>query len=115
VQIRFEYVTDAALNGEGLLIDDIRIDAINYSEDFEASDGDWEEAGFVRVENTLPQTYRLALITRGDTPTVTHIELNADQTAEIPLALQSGEEAILVVAGTTRFTRLPAAYEIEIR
>ena len=115
VQIRFEYVTDAALNGEGLLIDDIRIDAINYSEDFEAGDGGWEGAGFVRVENTLPQTYRLALITRGDTPTVTHIELSADQTAEIPLSLQSGEEAVLVVAGTTRFTRLPAAYEIQIR
>jgi hypothetical protein len=115
VQIRFEYITDAALNGEGLLLDDIRIDAINYLEDFESGDGDWEAEGFVRVENSLPQTYRLTLITRGDTTTVTHIPLNADQTAEIPLSLGSGEEAVLVVTGTTRFTRLPAAYQIEIR
>jgi hypothetical protein len=115
VQIRFEYVTDAALNGEGLLVDDVRIDAIDYREDFETGAGGWEGAGFVRVENTLPQTYRLALITKGDTTTVTHIELNADQTAEIPLSLGSGEEAVLVVAGTTRFTRLPAAYEIDIK
>jgi immune inhibitor A len=115
VQIRFEYVTDAALNGEGLLVDDVRIDAINYNEDFESGDGGWEAAGFVRVENTLPQTYRLALIIKGDTTTVTHIDLNADQTAEIPLSLSSGEEAVLVVAGTTRFTRQPAAYEIEIK
>ena len=114
VQLRFEYITDAALNGEGLLLDDIRIEAIDYQEDFEAGDGGWEGAGFVRVENTLPQTYRLALITNGDTTTVTYIELSDDQTAEIPLSLQSGEEAVLVVAGTTRFTRLPAAYEIEI-
>ena len=69
----------------------------------------------MRVENTLPQTYRLALITKGDTTTVTHIDLNADQTAEIPLSLNSGEEAVLVVAGTTRFTRQPAAYEIDIK
>jgi hypothetical protein len=46
---------------------------------------------------------------------VTHIPLNADQTAEIPLSLVSGEEAVLVITGTTRFTRLPAAYQIEIR
>lgn len=115
VQIRFEYITDAALNGEGFLLDDVKIDAINYEEGFEESDGGWEAAGFVRVENTLPQTYRLTLITKGDTTTVTHIELNPDQTAEIPLSLNSGEEAILVVAGTTRFTRLPAAYQIEIK
>jgi hypothetical protein len=115
IQIRFEYITDAALNGEGLLIDDVRIDAIGYQEDFETGDGGWEAAGFVRIENELPQTYRLSLITRGDTTTVTPIDLNPDQTVDIPLSLQSGEEAVLVVAGTTRFTRLPAAYEIEVR
>ena len=103
------------MNGEGLLLDDISIDAMNYQSDFEADDGGWEAAGFVRFENVLPQTYRLALITKGDTTTVTQIPLNADQTAEIPLSLGSGDEAVLVVTGTTRFTRLPAAYQIEIK
>jgi hypothetical protein len=115
VQLRFEYITDAALNGEGLLLDDVRIDAINYQEDFETGDGGWQAKGFVRVENVLPQTYRLALITKGATTTVTQIPLNADQTADIPLSLKSGEEAVLVVTGTTRFTRLPAAYQFDIK
>jgi hypothetical protein len=115
VQLRFEYITDAALNGEGFLIDDVKIDAINYQTDFETDNGGWEGAGFVRVENVLPQTYRLALITKGDTTTVTQIQLNPDQTADVPLALKSGQEAVLVVAGTTRFTRLPAAYQIDIK
>lgn len=115
VQIRFEYITDAALNGEGFLLDDVQIEAIDYQEDFESGDGGWEAAGFVRVENVLPQTYRLALITKGDTTTVEYITLNADQTAEIPISLAAGEEAILVVTGTARFTRLPAAYQIEIK
>jgi immune inhibitor A len=115
VQIRFEYVTDAAVNEEGFLIDDVQIEAINYQEDFESGDGGWEAAGFARIDNTLPQTYRLALITKGDTTTVTPIEINPDQTAEIPLSLEAGEEAVLVVTGTTRFTRLPAAYQIEIK
>ena len=115
VQIRFEYITDAAINGEGFLLDDVQVDAINYSSDFEADDGGWEAEGFVRVDNALPQTYRLNLIIEGDTTTVTSIPLNADQTAEIPLSLQSGDRAILIVAGTTRFTRQPSAYQIEIK
>lgn len=114
VQLRFEYITDAAVNGEGFLLDDVRIDAIDYVSDFEADDGGWQAEGFVRIDNTLPQTYRLALITKGDTITVTHIPLNADQTAEIPLSLQPGEEAVLVVTGTTRFTNALAPYQIEI-
>ncbi|HET9588232.1 MAG TPA: hypothetical protein VFO91_05550 [Anaerolineales bacterium] len=115
VQIRFEYLTDAAVLGEGFLLDDVRINAINYQTDFETDDGGWEAAGFVRIQNALPQIYRLALIIRGNTTTVTHIPLSADQTAEIPLSLNAGEEAILIVTGTTRFTTQPASYQIEIR
>jgi hypothetical protein len=115
VQIRFEYITETALNGEGFLLDDIRVEAINYASDFEANDGGWLPSGFVRVENVLPQTYRLSLIIKGDTTTVTRIPLNSDQTADIPLSLKRGDEAILIVTGTTRFTRLPTAYQIEIR
>jgi hypothetical protein len=115
VQIRFEYVTDAAVNEEGLLLDDISIDAINYQSDFEADNGGWEAIGFARVDNVLPQTYRLSLIVKGDTTTVTNIELNEDQTADIPLSLNSGDEAILIVTGTTRFTNIPAAYQVEVK
>jgi hypothetical protein len=115
VQLRFEYITDAAVNGQGFLIDDISVDAINYQTDFESDDGGWQAEGFVRLQNALPQTYRLTLITRGDSTTVTHIPLTEDQTAEIPLSLSGGDEAILIVTGTTRFTTQPAAYQIEIK
>ena len=115
VQIRFEYITDAAVNGDGLVLDDVRIDALNYQSDFEADDGGWEAKGFVRVQNTLPQTYRLTLIIKSNSTTVTRIELNPDQTAEIPLSLKSGDEATLIVTGVTRYTRIPTAYQIEIK
>lgn len=115
VWIRFEYITDAAVNGEGLLLDDVRIEAINYQSDFEADEGGWVAEGFARVDNVLPQTYRLSLILKGDTTTVTNIELDPDQTVEIPLSLDPGEEAILIVAGTARFTTIPAEYKIEVK
>ena len=112
--IRFEYLTDAAVNGEGFMVDDVTVEAAGYKSDFEADDGGWVAEGFVRVKNVLPQTFGLALIKTSDS-SVTIIPLNADQTAEIPVSLNSGETAYLVVSGTTRFTRELASYQVEIR
>lgn len=114
VFVRFEYITDAAVNGEGFLLDDVHVEAAGYVSDFEADDGGWQAEGFVRVENVLPQTFGLALILMSDS-NVTMIPLNEDQTAQIHLSLKSDERAILVVSGTTRFTRESAGYQIEIR
>lgn len=116
VQVRFEYVTDAAVNGEGFLLDDVRVDAVGYSTDFESDDGGWVSEGFARVQNVLPQTFRLSLIIEGsDGTTVQTIVLDENQSASVPLSLKSGERAILVVSGTTRFTRELAGYQIEIK
>jgi hypothetical protein len=46
---------------------------------------------------------------------VTHIQVNPDQTAEIPVSLDSGEEAILIVSGMTRFTTIAAPYQVEVK
>jgi hypothetical protein len=114
VQIRFEYVTDAAVNGEGLLLDDIAVPEIGYFNDFETGIDDWEAAGFVRIQNILPQTYRLALISIGSETTVEYISLTPDNTAQIPISINGDvDEVVLVVTGTTRYTRQPAAYRFE--
>ena len=116
VLLRFEYVTDAAVNGEGLLLDDISIPAIDYFSDFESDDGGWQVAGFARVQNLLPQTFRLALIYKGKTIRIENIILPADQAIEIPLSIGGDvDEIILTVSGTTRFTREVGAYSVEIR
>jgi bacillopeptidase F (M6 metalloprotease family) len=114
VKIRFEYITDAAVNGEGLLLDDISIPEIGYFSDFETDDGGWEADGWVRIQNVLPQTFGVSLIKSGDSTTVEEVQLLADNTAEIPLEFGNGvDEITLVVSGTTRFTRQPAAYRFD--
>jgi len=112
VQIRFEYVTDAAANGEGFLLDDVSVPETNYSTDFEADDGGWSGAGFVRVDNILPQTFRLMLIDKNGKTTAQVIPLAADQTAQIEVDLT---DATLVVSGTTRFTREDGHYSITVK
>ncbi len=116
VQIRYEYVTDAAVNGEGFMLDNISIPEISYTADFETDDGGWQAAGFARIENALPQTFRLALILRGSNTTVQNITVNPDQTAEVTLDL-GGEinDAILVISGSTRFTRIMSNYTVAIK
>jgi hypothetical protein len=116
VQLRFEYVTDAAVNGEGLLLDDVSVPQINYSTNFDQDDGGWQAAGFVRIRNILPQTFRLSLITRGKTTRVQSISLSPQNQTDIPLKIDKDvDEVVLVVSGTTRFTRQKAAYRFNIR
>jgi immune inhibitor A len=114
VQIRFEYITDGSLHGEGMLIDDIAIPEIDCFTDFEADDGGWEADGFVRVQNVLPQTFRLALVTIGETTRIEHIPLDVNNQADISFDLiEQDEEVVLVVMGTTRFTRELATYSFD--
>jgi hypothetical protein len=116
IQVRFEYITDAAVNGEGFLLDDVSIPEIGYSADFEEDNGGWVNEGFVRIENTLPQTYRLALIHLGAAPRVEYLSVSAENQVEIPITIGEGgvQQVVLVVTGTTRFTRQKADYQFEL-
>jgi hypothetical protein len=116
VQLRFEYVTDAAVNGEGFLLDDISIPVINYNTDFEKDDGGWQAKGFVRIQNTLPQTFSLSLIEQGKTTTVKTLQTKPDET--LSLLIQLGGDVnddVLVIGGTTRFTRQEANYQFRLQ
>jgi len=115
VQIRFEYITDAVLNGHGFLFDDFRIDAIGYFADFEDNDGGWFSEGWARIQNHLPQTFSLSLIINGKTTKVQHIILSENKSAEIVLNLTGDvKEAILIVSGTTLFTNQKAIYQYRL-
>jgi len=115
VTVRFDYVTDAAVNGEGMVIDDIRIDAIDYFTDFEADDGGWYGEGFVRINNTLPQLFRVTMITFGDQTNVIPLVLDDNNAAMVDISIGGDIESIvLVISGTTPYTRQRALYQVEM-
>ena len=88
---------------------------IGYSTDFEIDSCGWQADGWARIQNILPQTYRLALISEGDTTSIQYITLNPDMTADIPFTIGgSVDNVILVVSGTTRFTRQLAPYRFSV-
>jgi immune inhibitor A len=115
VTVRFDYITDAAVNGDGMVIDNIQVTAINYFTDFESDDGGWQGEGFVRVQNTLPQFFRVSLITFGDQVNVDHLVLDEDNRIEFDINLgEDIESVVLVISGTTPYTRQRAIYQVGI-
>lgn len=116
VTLRFDYVTDAAVNGIGMAMDDFRLDAIGYASDLEQDAGGWEGAGFVRLMNALPQTYSLSVISEGNQTSVENISLEADNSTTFEVTIGGDvEKIVLVVSGTTPFTREKAPYQVEVR
>ena len=116
VTVQFDYVTDAAVNGKGFALDDIHIDAIGYASDFEQDAGGWNALGFARVQNRLPQTYSLRLIRIGKQTSVSTITLDSNNHAEIPFTIGEGvDRVVLVISGTTPFTREKASYQLNIQ
>jgi immune inhibitor A len=112
IDVRFEYITDDAVNHAGFLVDDIAIPAIGYLDDAEAGDGGWQAAGFVRMDNWLPQRYVVQAIVPGDQPQVQRMALDADNRGQLTVTgLGQGQnEVILVISGMTPFTTEVANY-----
>lgn len=115
VTLRFDYVTDAAIIGEGLLVDDMKIPQIGYASDFESDAGGWQAQGFVRIDNRLPQTFRVTIIEKGRNPSVRHVDLNEIGGATITIDHQVNQNVTVVVSGTTRFTRQKASYGFSVK
>jgi hypothetical protein len=113
--LRFEYVTDANVTGEGFLLDDFSIPEIGYTTNFEADGAGWQADGWARIQNILSQSYSLALISVGETTSVQYITLAPNITADIPVTVGNGvDNVVMVVSGTTRFTRQLAPYRFSV-
>jgi bacillopeptidase F (M6 metalloprotease family) len=109
VTVRFDYVTEAAVNGRGFLLDDVSLSTGGYKTDFEQADSSWQANGFVRIQNNLPQTYALALIKeKGGLTTITRVSLDEMQKGSVKL--EPGARYTLVVSATEGFTNDQAGY-----
>src|SRR5690606_18589252 len=114
VTLRFDYVTDAAVNGKGMAIDDLAITAIGYATDLETDLGGWTAEGFVRVQNRLPQTMNVSIVTYSNSGvSVNHFAFQGELVIDgSDLFGEDVEKTVLVISGTTPFTREKANYTI---
>ncbi len=117
VFVRFEYVTDDAVNSSGWLIDDMSIDAIGYSTDFESIPDGWQSEGWLLTDNRLGQGWLLQVLTLDDNilTDIQRIQPNDDGNATINVdGLGGGRTAVLTISAIAPVTTEPATYEFGI-
>ena len=116
ILVRFEYITDDAVNHVGLCLDDIRISELGYADDAESGDGGWIAAGFARIDNVLPQHYAVQVITLGKNPGVQRIELDKEGRGALDIRGLGREidRAVLVVSALTPVTTELASYQYAV-
>ena len=115
ILLRFEYITDDAVNHVGFCVDDTAIPELSYFHDAEKDD-QWIAEGFIRTDNILPQRFLVQLIVLGPEVRVRRMELDEAQTGRLVVEGLGGEieQAVLVVSGLAPVTTELASYEYSI-
>ncbi len=116
IQLRFEEVTDDAVNKQGFALDSISIPELHFSDPV-ISDNGWMSNGFIRSNNVEPEQYTIqALVYQGQTFTA--------QTVQVDLASGQGTlniadfgskvtRVLLVISASAAETTLLAHYQLQ--
>jgi hypothetical protein len=117
VLLRFEYITDDAVNMPGFAIDDISLPELGYFDDAE-TDGGWISEGFIRTDNVLLQRFIVQIIEFGPQGQITVKPMPLDSKNQGEYVMQGfGQEiqrAVLVISALSPVTTNPASYTYTI-
>ncbi len=113
IQLRFEYVTDGALNKDGFAVDDVALPEVGWRDDAETP-GDWRAEGFVRSTNLVRERFALQLLRLGDQPKVARTVTGPDGKAHLELEVPAGSGALLAVSAFAAHTTQPGPFEITL-
>jgi immune inhibitor A len=113
VLLRFEYVTDQSLNGQGFALKDVNIAQLGLEEPG-ATEGPWMAEGWVRVDAPVPEHWNLRLV-RWTASGIVVDTVSADVDGTATFALDpAASRSTLVVAPTAPRTLLLGNYSIAI-
>ncbi len=117
VLVRFEMITDEATNQPGMVIDDVSLPQLGYSDNFEKGPGGWESEGWVYMDNILTQRWIVQMVRRaGDTVEIVPLlgpEDGSSGAWEFDLGGPAGN-VTLVISPLAPVTTEPGAYDYRI-
>jgi immune inhibitor A len=115
IQVCFEYITDDAVTQPGMIVDDVSIPEIGYTDDFESGPGDWTSEGWLLMDNVLTQDFSVQVVQTANRaqPVTRWIGRGDDPRSEREITV-GGEygDAVLVVSGLAPVTTEPATYSV---
>ena len=113
--VRFQYVTDDAVNANGACFRDLSIERPGAAAGITADGLAWESRGFVFTDNLVRQEFQVQLITTGVEPQVRRLNLDANNAGELTvLPPGDGERLIVAVGSLAEKTRQPAGYTLSV-
>ncbi len=112
VLLRFEYVTDQALNLNGFALNDVVIPGV--LNDYAEADNGWQAHGFIRSTNLVHQRFVVQVLRFGDRAAVERHVVDGG-TLEIDLDTSGDRRApLLAVTGFAPRTTQPVTFEIAL-
>ena len=115
ILVRFQYVTDDALNDIGMCLRDLAIVEAGVV----PMDGGWDAEGFVLVNNLVDQNFMVQVIQKGHTNRVLQVPLersaSGDWRGEITVEPYPGmERTMLAITPVAPATREKASYVLKV-
>jgi hypothetical protein len=113
ILLRFEVITDDAVNHEGFAIDDLRIPEIGWTDDAEG-ENDWQANGFVLLRDAVPQRFQVQLVRMAGETTVEDVPLDASNRGEVTIrgVGTSIQRAVLIVSAVSPVTTREAGFRL---
>jgi len=111
IQMRFQHITDDAVNGSGICVQGISIPEIGL---FDSTEG-WQANGFLLISNRVKQDYIVQVIESGNENLVTRLKLDETNTGELIMpAPRTSERLVVAVAALAPKTRIETSYTFTV-
>ena len=115
ILLRFQYVTDDAVNGAGLCFRDIAVPEVARIADFANADADWRAEGFSLINNRVRQDFLVQIIQAGRENRVTALSLDAHNTGAMVITPSAdGGRLLVAVAALAPQTLQNAHYTLHL-
>jgi hypothetical protein len=115
VRLRFQYVTDQAINSHGICIDDIAVPEVGFNDGAEY-EGVWEMDGFAATDLVLVQQWVVQVVERQADGQAIVRRISADAGGKATVRLSGFgaglKEAVVVISPVTEPTRVSASYTL---
>jgi len=111
ILLRFEYVTDQSIEGDGFVVGGVEIPEIGFHDNVSTDDG-WTAEGFVRTDNLAPQPWLVEVISHDPRAPVRRLSIGPDGTGSLPL--DAGQSVVVAVAGMAPGTSQQPTFQLRL-
>jgi immune inhibitor A len=115
ILLRFAMQNNRSVNNFGFAVDDLSISQIGWSDNAESQSNDWVADGFIAIHNHVPQTWGVRAVEQKMDGSLRVHDLDIKKgTGELDIDFSDVRRLVVFVIGQTRYTTLPAAYQISV-